>query len=125
MLNGGMQECPARDLKPYATKYSELSIKDDIILLGARVVIPCPAERPILQQLHNGHPGVSKIKMLARSEWPGIDGDIEKMVKNMQNVPRKSDDPTISFPTPLGMARKSMRTGAWGFHRTIYGFSCF
>ena len=40
----------------------------------------------VLQQLHDGHPGVTRMKNIALSPtwWPGIDKDIEKRVQNYQ-----------------------------------------
>ncbi|XP_038635084.1 uncharacterized protein K02A2.6-like, partial [Scyliorhinus canicula] len=51
---------------------------------GMRVIVPEKGQELILRDLHNGHPGVTKIKMLARSYvwWPGLNTDIEKVAQN-------------------------------------------
>ena len=40
----------------------------------------------VLEMLHEAHPGIVRMKALARSVvwWPGIDGDLEKKVKSCQ-----------------------------------------
>ncbi len=55
------------ELNPYINRKSELSVLDGCILWGARVVIPSRGQEIILKQLHEGHPGVTKMKSLARS----------------------------------------------------------
>eukprot|EP00731_Ephydatia_muelleri_P000397 Em0001g397a len=58
---------------------SELSVEDGCILWGSRVVVPPPGRVPIIKILHDGHPGVSRMKSLARSVvwWPGLDAELE------------------------------------------------
>ena len=71
-------------LKPYWCRKTELSLHDDCVLWGSRVIIPPPGREVVLGELHAGHPGISRMKTLARMFvwWPGMDGDIVKTVQS-------------------------------------------
>lgn len=45
---------------------------------------------PILRVLHEAHPGIARMKAMARSHvwWPGIDSDIEDTVREFQQCHR-------------------------------------
>ena len=79
---------------------NELSVQDGCILWGTRVVIPEQGRSQVLQQLHDGHPGMSRMKSISRSLtwWPGIDKDIEQTVRNCQPCQRNQKSPA---PAPL------------------------
>ena len=85
------------ELYPYYNRKDELSVDDGCLLWGRRVVIPGLLQSQLLDQLHECHPGMCRMKALARSYvwWPGIDQDIEDKVRScdvcteVQNTPKK------------------------------------
>ena len=74
-------------LQPFITRKCELTIEDGCLLWGVRVIIPKNLQPDILVELHHGHPGISKMKALARGHfwWPGLDKEIEEMAKSCQS----------------------------------------
>ena len=89
----------SEELSPYYHRRTELSLQDGCVLWGARVLIPAPGRVGILQELHVTHPGMSRMKALARSYvyWPSIDKDIERLVSDCatcqehRNVPQSTE----------------------------------
>ncbi|XP_062404761.1 uncharacterized protein K02A2.6-like [Sardina pilchardus] len=75
--------CPAEALRPFFKRQVELSVEDGILLWGLRVVIPPQAREILLDELHEPHPGISRMKSTARGHmwWPGLDNEIEQKVK--------------------------------------------
>ena len=63
--------------------YSDLSVKDGLIMKGKRIVIPETLQQEVLEQLHTGHQGMVKCKERARISvwWPKINEDIEEFVR--------------------------------------------
>ena len=82
-------------IRPYMQRHSELSVIDGCILWGSRVVIPSEGRQYVLQLLHDTHPGINKMKALARSYvwWPGIDKDIQETVKKCSTCQLHRPDP--------------------------------
>ncbi|XP_003737698.1 uncharacterized protein K02A2.6-like [Galendromus occidentalis] len=77
------------------SRRSELSISGGIILFRNRVVIPADLQKEVLTTLHNGHPGETRMKALARSYvyWPQIDDQIKEFVRSCDDCQLASKNP--------------------------------
>lgn len=60
------------------------SLQSGCVMRGLRTYIPAACRKMVLDELHNGHLGICKMKGLARSYvfWPNMDADIENVCKN-------------------------------------------
>ncbi|PIK46177.1 hypothetical protein BSL78_16969 [Apostichopus japonicus] len=65
---GWPNECPSssNDFKPYFQRRNELSVEDGCLLWGNRVIVPKQGRTQILNELHGSHPGIARMKSLAR-----------------------------------------------------------
>ena len=62
----GWPERCGEELKSYSSKSTELSVHHGCLLWGARVVVPPKARDAVLTELHEGHPGMTRMKALSR-----------------------------------------------------------
>ncbi|XP_048775245.2 uncharacterized protein K02A2.6-like [Ostrea edulis] len=71
-------------LKAYFTRRNEISIYQGCLFWGIRVIIPQNIRSRVLEELHEGHSGIVKMKTVAciLVWWPGIDKDLETLVKS-------------------------------------------
>ncbi|XP_035218045.1 uncharacterized protein K02A2.6-like [Stegodyphus dumicola] len=74
---------------------AEYTLQDDCIMSGQRVVVPKKLRVKILEELHQGHLGIVKMKAIARSYvfWKGIDHDIEEVSRNCVDCIKFKSDP--------------------------------
>lgn len=79
LLQGWPSVVVREELRPYAKRKTELSLQDGCIFWGSRIIIPPPGRSQIVEEIHETHPGVSRMKSLARScvWWPNMDQDLE------------------------------------------------
>jgi hypothetical protein len=83
------------DLHTFGYNENELTLQDGCILFGTRIMIPKNLRTIVLKELHEGHLGILKMKLLARSyvHWKGIDRDIENLVKNCRECQLTHNEP--------------------------------
>lgn len=89
---------PAECLRPYWNRHNELSVEDDCLLWGNRVIVPRRLQQEVLNELHQSHPGVVRMKALSRSYfwWPGLDQDIESRVKSCMECQSHQSTPPVA-----------------------------
>ena len=82
-------------LQTFFNRRESLSEINGSILFSDRIVIPYKLQKKVLQQLHSGHPGIARMKAIARSYvyWPRIDADIEELVKRCVNCASAAKSP--------------------------------
>ena len=82
--------------KPYYERRNELTVHQGCILWGMRVVIPNKLQDRVLEELHDGHLGVLKMKPLATSYvwWPNISGQLEELAKACSGCQHNHKMPT-------------------------------
>ncbi|RUS87372.1 hypothetical protein EGW08_004826 [Elysia chlorotica] len=86
------------ELRPFLHRKQELSVHQDCLLWGTRVIVPQKLQQQVLHQLHDGHLGIVKMKNMARGYfwWPGLDKDIEVMAKQCSGCMLAQPDPQQS-----------------------------
>ncbi|XP_037398305.1 uncharacterized protein K02A2.6-like [Pygocentrus nattereri] len=96
---------------PYARRQDELSTKEGCILWGGRVVVPQLGRNALLKQLHQAHPGITRMKGLARSYmwWPNIDAEVEALVKACATCQETRNSPPVAPLHPWEVPDKPWR----------------
>lgn len=97
-------------LLPFYRRKEDISIVDETILVGDRVVIPEVMVSEVLQKLHNGHPGMRRMKQLARQYvyWPKMGQDIERFVRECQKCAINQKMPIKQLPEPWTIPSQAM-----------------
>ncbi|BES91033.1 Hypothetical Protein NTJ_03841 [Nesidiocoris tenuis] len=74
---------------------SQFTLNDGVLFRHDRVVIPASLQQQILDELHDTHLGIVKMKQLARRYvyWSRIDSDIEKLVKGCEQCAATKANP--------------------------------
>ena len=80
-------------------------------------MIPKSLQEKLLQELHNEHTGISKMKALARSHmwWAGLDNDGEVMPRMPIGKASSSSSPNAS----VDLAIKAVATSPYQLRMTI------
>ncbi|XP_064487549.1 uncharacterized protein K02A2.6-like [Ornithodoros turicata] len=94
-LHGWPAHVTDKELKPFFQRRHELSVQQKCLLWGLRVIVPPTLRRKMLDELHNSHPGIVRMKELGRSYiwWPSIDVDIEEMARICNQCQQQRNNP--------------------------------
>ena len=70
----------------YWNVHQQLTVDDDLIQYGCRLLIPTKMRHQVLTNLHEAHQGALRTKQRVRLTiyWPGIDNDIDNIILNCQ-----------------------------------------
>lgn len=74
------------ELLPYWKVRDQLSADGNLILYGARILVPQTLRRQVLERLHDSHRGTEATKRRARQTvwWPNINNDISNIVQSCE-----------------------------------------
>jgi hypothetical protein len=93
------------EMRVFELCVDQLSVHDGCVLWGNRVVIPEAGRARLLDCLHQGHPGASRMKSFARNYfwWPGMDMEIESKAATCNECQqhRRAGPPAQLRPWPL------------------------
>lgn len=105
-MDGWPQNTRDKALHPFWLRRDELSTYKDLLYWGNRIVVPHPAQKHILELLHETHQGMVIMKGMARSLvwWPGMSAEIEKCARQCTQCLQCSQMPAkaepVSSPEP-------------------------
>ncbi|XP_058448854.1 uncharacterized protein K02A2.6-like [Malaya genurostris] len=108
LLDGWPKTVTDAELKRFYARRESLTTVQGCILFGDRLVIPSPHRKRSLHQLHRGHPGIQRMKAIARSYvyWPTLDSDIVDFVKSCRQCAMAAKTPQKSAPLPWPKSTK-------------------
>ena len=111
-------------LKHYWDVHSELSLHNQLLLQGNRLVIPAGLQHDILCCIHHGHQGIVKCRLRASVSvwWPGISQQISTMIQNCEECSQNfqySCELMIPYTLPNRLLKK-IGTDLFEFKGTTY-----
>ncbi|XP_064469765.1 uncharacterized protein K02A2.6-like [Ornithodoros turicata] len=92
-------------LRPYYEQMAKLSVCEDVLLCGQRIVIPMSLREEILGRIHEGHQGIVRCRQKAKESiwWPGISKELADLVRACsvcEEYRLQPSEPMIPTETP-------------------------
>ncbi|KAK6181256.1 hypothetical protein SNE40_009148 [Patella caerulea] len=94
------------ELRQYSKILGELTVVNDLILKGQRLLIPRSRRRDVLMRLHSSHQGIDRTLRRARQTvyWPGLTSDVRTTVEACEqcqlHLPSQTREPLERDPLP-------------------------
>ena len=97
-VKSGWPQKVTPDLQPYFNRRLEIGIENGCLMWGIRTIIPQNLRAKTLRALHENHPGMSRMKAIARSYvwWSGFDPDIENQAKPCLSCQEQASKPAVA-----------------------------
>ena len=95
------------ECRRYWSIWNQLTIDDDLIVYGCRLLIPTKMRREVLDHLHESHQGSVRTKQRARLTvyWTGINNDVDNAIlmckKCQDTLPSNHKEPITFKPKPM------------------------
>ncbi len=96
-----------QEVRFYFNQREELTILDDMIMKGIRIVVPKSLRPEMRNLLHTGHLGIEKNRQCARTTmyWPGMNHEISEVINKcelcLENQNKQKKEPIITHEIPL------------------------
>lgn len=86
------------DDKPYFIRKNDLVVDFGCLIFKYRIVVPPVLRKRILEELHQGHLGINKMKNVSRNYvyWPNLDQDLEQICRACESCCAVRDAPPRS-----------------------------
>ena len=96
------------ELKDYWQHRNVISTYRGCLIYGNRTIVPLKFRKTLLEALHTSHPGMTRMKSLARmyAWWPTINAEIAEFVSNCRNCQSYSDAESRVPPIPWAKSLK-------------------
>jgi len=89
-------------IKPYVQVAGELTVQQNLLLRGSRIVIPVSLQLETLEQLHSAHQGIQKCRQRAQQSawWLGLSRQLADVVNNCTKCFKEGrQPPEASMPS--------------------------
>ena len=98
--------------KPYWSTRGELTVVQNILLKGTRIVIPSSMRLEILDKLHEGHHRNAKCRERAKSSvwWPGLSREIQDSAGPVHYTGTTNQSHSSQHPCLIGHGKSWPRT---------------
>jgi len=82
-------------LRPYWDVRGELTVADNVLLRGHRLVIPAGQHGRLLQLLHDGHQGIVRCRQRAQESvwWPGLSSALGRLIRSCHTCQQATTPP--------------------------------
>ena len=92
-------------IEPYWPVRGQLTVEEDLLHCGGRIIVRVLLQAETLHKLHDGHQGIQRCQLRAQSSiwWPGISQQIADFVNHCSECcrdTRPQREPLLTFTLP-------------------------